>query len=60
LGVAIVPAYLITEQLKKGLLVCARETRLKGQDSYYMVIQKNKINDNKVQAFSQWLLKWRD
>lgn len=60
LGVAIVPSYLIFEELKKGVLVCARETRLKSKDSYYMVIQKNKIDDNKVQAFSQWLLKWRN
>lgn len=58
LGIAIVPHYLIENELKTGELVQAYKEYLLSKDSYYVVTQKSKKEDPKAQAFAQWLLAW--
>ena len=57
LGVALLPAFLIKEELSKGLLVQLFEDSVKGRNAYYLVYPENKRGLPRLQTFRRWLLR---
>ncbi len=56
LGLAIVPRFLVEEELRSGALVIPVDRSLVGQEGYYLVYPEEKANLPAVTAFRDWLL----
>lgn len=56
LGLAIVPRFLVEEELRSGALVIPVDRSLIGQEGYYLVYPEEKANLPAVTAFRDWLL----
>ncbi|MCB6182179.1 LysR family transcriptional regulator [Leeia sp. TBRC 13508] len=56
LGMALVPRFLIQEELNSGTLAIPCNRPLKSELGYYLVYPENKKDYPALQAFSQWLL----
>ncbi|WP_089176656.1 transcriptional regulator GcvA [Bosea sp. AS-1] len=56
LGLAIVPRFLVEEELRSGALVIPVDRSLVGQEGYYLVYPEEKANLPTVTAFRDWLL----
>ncbi|WP_018150549.1 transcriptional regulator GcvA [Leeia oryzae] len=56
LGVALVPRFLVQEELSTGVLVIPFNLSLKTDMGYYLVYPDNNANNTALQKFSEWLL----
>ncbi|MGO4172052.1 LysR family transcriptional regulator [Bosea sp. TAF32] len=56
LGLAIVPRFLVEEELRSGALVIPVDRSLVGQEGYYLVYPEEKAGLPAVAAFRDWLL----
>lgn len=56
LGLAIVPRFLVEEELRSGALVIPVERSLIGREGYYLVYPEEKASLPTVAAFRDWLL----
>jgi DNA-binding transcriptional LysR family regulator len=56
LGMALIPRFLITEELKRQQLVIAFEHQLKNDDAYYLVYPEENLASSALQHFRDWLL----
>ena len=56
LGLAIVPRFLVEEELRSGSLVIPIDRPVTGKDGYYLVYPEEKANLPTVIAFRDWLL----
>ncbi len=56
LGLAIVPRFLVEEELRSGALVIPVDRSLIGQEGYYLVYPEEKANLPAVTSFRDWLL----
>jgi LysR family glycine cleavage system transcriptional activator len=56
LGVAIVPRFLIEEELRSGALVIPVDRPVRGPEGYYLVYPEAKASLPAVIAFRDWLL----
>ena len=56
LGLAIVPRFLVEEELRSGSLVIPIDRPVTGRDGYYLVYPEEKANLPTVIAFRDWLL----
>ncbi|WP_276327903.1 transcriptional regulator GcvA [Kiloniella majae] len=57
LGVALLPAFLIKEELSKGLLTQLFDDSIRGKNAYYLVYPENKRGLPRLQTFRRWLLR---
>ncbi|MFS8048023.1 LysR family transcriptional regulator [Rhizobium sp. BR 314] len=57
LGVALLPEFLIEEELATGRLVAAMDLPMKSSESYYLAWPKDRETHPPLAAFRQWLLK---
>ena len=56
LGVALVPRFLVDEQLRNGQLVAPFPDRVAGPGAYYLVTPATKADLPRVRLFRQWIL----
>jgi len=56
LGMALIPRFLITEELRRQQLVIAFEHQLKNDDAYYLVYPEENLSSSALQQFRAWLL----
>jgi DNA-binding transcriptional LysR family regulator len=56
LGLALIPRFLITEELKRQQLVVPFEHQLKKDDAYYLVYPEENLSGSALQQFRGWLL----
>lgn len=56
IGVAMVPRFMISRELKEGSLVIPFEPAMESVESYYLVYAERKRNLPTVAAFREWLL----
>jgi DNA-binding transcriptional LysR family regulator len=57
LGVAVLPQFLVEEELQSGRLMVALERPVHSQHAYYLVHPATKTDLYKVRVFREWLLK---
>ncbi|MCZ4282778.1 transcriptional regulator GcvA [Kiloniella laminariae] len=57
LGIALLPAFLIREELSKGLLIQPFEHSIRGKNAYYLVYPEKKRGLPRLQTFRRWLLR---
>lgn len=57
LGVALLPTFLIREEVQKGLLVEPFDYRVQGRHAYYLVYPEKKRGLPRLQTFRRWLLR---
>ncbi len=55
IGIAIVPDFLVTDELQQGKLIMPIEARLKGNDAYYFASPHRMEGNPNVQAFGAWI-----
>ena len=55
MGVALVPPFLVEDELARGLLVAVSKAALPGARSYYLIYPEGKAGSTALQAFSGWL-----
>ena len=55
LGAGLVPAYLIEEELRSGVLVQVGDTALKTQNSYF-IVRPLGVENPSADAFVSWIL----
>jgi LysR family glycine cleavage system transcriptional activator len=55
LGVALVPEFLVTDELASGRLTALFDHRYKAQHGYYLVTPVGKMNNPTVKSFTEWL-----
>lgn len=55
LGVALVPRFLVEEEVATGKLLILFDRPLKGEHAYYLVTPTAKLHDPLVRAFAAWL-----
>lgn len=55
-GVALLPKFLIEEELASGKLVCALDLQMKSAESYYLVWPSDRASHPPLQAFKKWIL----
>ena len=56
LGMALLPTFLIEEELATGTLVAPFTARISGPGAYYLITPQTKANLPRVAAFRQWVL----
>ena len=56
LGVALLPEFLIEEELRSGTLVVVGETVLETDNGYYLVIPEEKVGAKPIDRLRSWLL----
>ena len=56
LGLALLPRFLIQDELASGRLVVAIDRPVKSAHAYYLVHPENKADLQRVTAFRDWLL----
>ena len=56
LGVALIPHFLITEELERGQLIIASDLSLLSNDAYYLVYPEENLSSNALKQFRAWLL----
>lgn len=56
LGVALLPTYLIEEELASGKIVPLSDSTMSTENSYYIVTPDSKKTDSAANRFRQWLL----
>ena len=56
LGVALLPSYLIEEEIRKGTLIAPFPVRVAGPGAYYLVTSVAKSQLPRVKMFRKWLL----
>ena len=56
LGIALVPRFLVSQELATGELVCPCDLPLRSDKGYYLVYPEHKQNSPWLQAFEGWLL----
>ncbi len=56
LGIALIPQFLIMNELSRGELVIAIDRPLKSQGAYYLVIPEENISNLALQYFKEWIL----
>jgi DNA-binding transcriptional LysR family regulator len=56
LGVALLPRFLIEEELRRGVLMMPFPVRVTGPGAYYVVSPKAKAELPRVRAFRRWIL----
>lgn len=58
IGVALIPTFLIEQELREGSLVrLQQEPRLSGAGSYYVVVPVEKQHDAAVAEFVTWIVR---
>lgn len=55
LGIALMPLFLIKSELKTGQLIIAYDHKIESNNSYYLIIPRNKLSYEPVCAFKNWL-----
>lgn len=55
LGIALVPAFLVKNELAAGTLTIALESPYQSGYNYYFLCKKNRLSQDKVALFKQWL-----
>jgi LysR family glycine cleavage system transcriptional activator len=55
LGVALLPTFLVADQIKSGNLVAPFSVRVGGPGGYYLVTPSSKADLPRVKAFRQWM-----
>ncbi len=55
-GVALLPKFLIEEELASGKLVCAIDLPMKSAEAYYLVWPSDRASHPPLQAFKTWIL----
>ena len=55
MGVALVPPFLVEDELARGLLVTVSKQAVPSDRSYYLICPERKAGGAVVQAFSNWL-----
>jgi LysR family transcriptional regulator, glycine cleavage system transcriptional activator len=56
IGVALLPAYLVEEEIRSGSLVLVFDLPMSTQNAYYIVEPENRENTKPAAAFKDWLL----
>ena len=56
LGVALVPRYLVLDEIRSGALVVLSDHQLKGEGAYHVVVPLTKSRPASA-AFRRWLLR---
>lgn len=56
LGIALIPRYLITEELQKKQLTIVFDLSLNTDDAYYLVYPEENLSRDALQHFREWLL----
>jgi DNA-binding transcriptional LysR family regulator len=56
LGVALVPPFLVEDELARGLLVTVSRRAVSSDRSYYLIAPEGKLGSAALQAFRAWLL----
>ena len=56
LGIALIPQYLIVDELKRKQLVVAFDCPLQSKDSYYLVYPEENLCSSALKQFREWLL----
>ncbi|WP_321371848.1 LysR substrate-binding domain-containing protein [uncultured Desulfuromusa sp.] len=56
LGVALIPRFLIADELEKKQLIIASNVPMKSTDGYYLVYPEDSLSSNSVKKFRMWLL----
>ena len=56
LGIALLPKFLIENELARGELMVVCQKPLKSQNGYYLVTPNNKLNYAPIVAFKHWLV----
>jgi len=56
LGVALIPRFLIAEELEKEQLAVAFNLSLKSDDAYYLVYPEENLTSSALKQFRKWLL----
>jgi LysR family transcriptional regulator, glycine cleavage system transcriptional activator len=56
LGMALLPTFLIEEELRTGSLIAPFKTRVSGPGAYYLVTPQTKAGLPRVTAFRRWVL----
>ncbi len=59
-GVALVPRFLVQEELEENKLLIPFDFELHSQDAYYMAYQEHLADVPKVKAFIDWIMEHRD
>lgn len=55
-GVALLPKFLIEEELATGKLVCALDLQMKSTEAYYLVWPSDRASHPPLLAFKKWIL----
>ncbi|MGA0612774.1 LysR substrate-binding domain-containing protein [Caldimonas sp. KR1-144] len=55
MGIALVPPFLVQDELARGLLVAVARQPLPSGRSYFLIYPEHKAADPSLQAFAQWL-----
>lgn len=58
-GVALVPRFLVQEELEEGKLIIPYDFELHSQDAYYLAYQEHLAEVPKVKAFIDWVMEHR-
>jgi LysR family glycine cleavage system transcriptional activator len=56
LGVALLPEFLIQDELRSGALVRVGAARRDAEQAYYLVVPESKLGSKRVARFRRWLL----
>lgn len=56
MGIALIPPFLIAQELARGELVIAHPESLHSDKAYYLVIPDRKVESEGLKGFSQWLI----
>ena len=56
LGIALIPRFLIAEELERGQLTIVSDCHLQSDDAYYLVYPEKNLSSNALQQFRNWLL----
>ena len=56
LGIALIPRYLIIEELERKRLVIAFDLSLQSDDAYYLVYPEENLSSSALREFKEWLL----
>ncbi|MFF7707175.1 LysR substrate-binding domain-containing protein [Pseudomonas sp. NPDC007930] len=56
MGIALIPPFLIAQELARGELVIAHPQALHSDKAYYLMIPQRKVESEALKGFSQWLV----
>ncbi len=57
LGIALIPEFMISEDLQEGRLVQVHSRTMHSKPQYFMAIPNEKMQDEKIIKFREWLMK---